>query len=156
MAVNQASRTVSQSQTITTTNVNPIPTIQFAPSLAVTQSSPSPLPQKAVQSQFLQQLDNPSSLVQTPWISETLKFQYEQNATSPAVVKQAEKPAETQSSWINDTLNWQFKQNYQPAPVVTSTQEQWQSPVFSSSRSQQVDLNQAISASSRYRQDKLS
>lgn len=85
-----------------------------------------------------------------------MKFQYEQNSTSPAVAKQNEKTAETQSTWINDTLNWQFKQNYQPAPVVTSTQEQWQSPVFSASKSQQVDLNQAISASSRYRQDKLS
>jgi hypothetical protein len=69
VAANQVSKTVSLSQTIPTTNVNPIPTIQFAPSSTVTQSSPSPLPQKAVQSQFLQQLDNPSSLIQTPWIS---------------------------------------------------------------------------------------
>lgn len=39
---------------------------------------------------------------------------------------------------------------------VQTTQEQWQSPVFSTTRSQQVDLNQAISASSRYRQENLS
>lgn len=68
VTINEGSRAVTQ----TTTNVNPIPPIQFSPQppTATATTSGSQFVQRVpIQSQFLQQIEQPSSLVQTPWIS---------------------------------------------------------------------------------------